>query len=65
VDKALTAKEVAERLGVAPKTVYRIARRIQGGEIEGLKRPMKIGGRYRFTVADVEALEDWLRGEAA
>jgi excisionase family DNA binding protein len=51
-DRLLTAREVAEWLGVAPETVLRWTRR---GDLPAFKLP---GGAVRYQRADVDA---WLK----
>ncbi len=47
MDKLLSAREVAERLGVAYKTAYRL---IRSGEVPA----MRVGGVYRVSESDLE-----------
>jgi excisionase family DNA binding protein len=53
--RLLTAREVAEQLGVAPETVVRWTRR---GELPGFRLP---GGALRYRAPDVDA---WLAARA-
>jgi excisionase family DNA binding protein len=54
-DRLLTAREVAELLGVSVETVLRWARR---GELPAIRLP---GGALRFRVDELDA---WLAGRA-
>jgi excisionase family DNA binding protein len=54
-DLLLTARAVAEQLGVAPETVLRWTRR---GELPGYRLP---GGALRYPASDVDA---WLAARA-
>jgi excisionase family DNA binding protein len=51
-DRLLTAREIAERVGVSSETVLRWVRR---GEIPAIKLP---GGAIRFSAGEFEA---WLK----
>ena len=60
-NKLMTIREVAERLGVTPRTVWNL---IAGGEFP---RPLRVGGSRRFQQSDIQryiAGLDARRGEA-
>lgn len=50
---ALTVKQVAERLNVNDRTVYRLA---QAGKLPGFK----VAGSWRFLVEDIDA---WIEAQ--
>ena len=47
MDQLLTVAQVAQRLQISEKSVYRLAQR---GELPGLK----VGGSWRFRADDIE-----------
>ena len=53
-ERLLTAREVAERLGVSAETVLRYTR---AGELRGIRLPGTTRGRLRYRPEEVEA---WL-----
>jgi excisionase family DNA binding protein len=53
-ERLLTAREVADHLGLSPETVLRYVRR---GELPAIRLPGTAKGRLRFRREDVEA---WL-----
>lgn len=55
MSRLLTARVVADRLGVSPETVLRWTRR---GELPAIKLP---GGAVRFSEAEIE---EWLQERA-
>jgi predicted DNA-binding transcriptional regulator AlpA len=61
-DRLLTARDVADRLGMSPDWVLDKfeARKLRGIKIGGTKN-----GRVRFRAEDIDAaIEDWTRGPA-
>jgi excisionase family DNA binding protein len=61
-DRLLTARELAERWAISADTVLD---RWQAGEIPGYRIFGAKGGPVRFRLADIEALEESWRREAA
>ena len=55
---ALTVKQVAERLNVNDRTVYRLA---QAGKLPGFK----VAGSWRFLAEDIDAWIEAKKSEAA
>ena len=55
--QALTRKQVAERLGVAPLTIYRWEK---SGKSPARPQRLVRNGRLIYSEADVQALQTWM-----